>query len=263
MRNIICVVKSLLLALCLFSPIVVADTAITVPILTYHNFDPAGPGSMTIGTKEFEAQLKWLKDNGYTVIPLKDLVSYLQGTGAAIPAKSVVITADDGKKSVYKYMLPLVRKYKIPVTLFVYPSSISNASYAMTWAELKELQDTGLFDIQGHTYWHPNFKQEKKRLSVEEYHKLVDTQLAKSKKVLDEKLNTKVTLLAWPYGIYDAYLEQQARKAGYVMAFSIDARNANKSENMMSQPRYLITAPQSMQAFADIVSGHAQKKKPG
>lgn len=253
--------NSLLFAI-LVSPTVFANSTANVPVLCYHNFDPTSPGSMTITTQKFESQLKWLKDNGYTVIPMKELVSYLEGKTPKIPAKSVVITVDDGKLSVYKYMLPIVRKYDVPVTLFVYPSAISNASYAMTWDQLRELQKTGLFDIQSHTYWHPNFKQEKKRLSPSEYQKLVHTQLASSKKVLDQKLNTNVTVLAWPYGIYDAQLEQAAADAGYVMAFSIDERLANKTEKSMSQPRYMITT-QNMNEFAAIVSGQAPATKQG
>lgn len=261
MRNVFNIFFSgLALIMCLFSPLAFAG-ANGVPILAYHNFDPSVAGSMTMSTARFEEQLKWIKDNGYTVIPLKDLVAYLQGKKSSLPEKSVVITADDGRKSVYQYMLPLVKKYDVPVTLFVYPSSISNASYAMTWDQLRELQKTGLFDVQGHTYWHPNFKQEKKRLGTAEYQKLVDAQLIKSKKVIDEKLGTDINLLAWPYGIYDEYLEHEANKDGYVMAFSIDGRLANKSENMMSQPRYMIVASQSMKAFADIVSGRDQGKK--
>jgi len=231
-----------------------AADSFNIPILCYHNFNPTIPGSMNMRPKKFEAQLKWLRDNGFTVIPLQEAVEYLRGTRASLPAKPVVITADDGWRSVYTYMLPLVRKYNIPVTLFIYPHAISQGKNAMTWAQLKELQQTGLFDIQGHTYWHPNFKQEKKKLSSSEYEKLVKTQLVNSKKILEDKLGTKVTLLAWPFGIYDDYLEQEAAKAGYVMAFSIDARTANRSYRPMAQPRFMIIEGQSMKTFASIVN---------
>jgi peptidoglycan/xylan/chitin deacetylase (PgdA/CDA1 family) len=230
-------------------------------ILTYHNFDPSIPGSITMSTAKFEAQLKWLKDNGYTVIPLEEVVSYLQGKKDSLPEKSVVITADDGKESVYKYMYPLVKKYNVPVTLFIYPSAISNASYAMTWDQLRELQKTGLFDIQSHTYWHPDFKREKEKQSAEEYEKFVQTQLIKSKKVLEEKMGKPITTLAWPYGIYDQYLEDQAAKAGYIMAFSIDDRPVSKSEKPMAQPRYMVVEGQNMKAFEEIVNGQSQAKK--
>ena len=246
----------LILFLSIWSVSAFAGNPTSVPVLTYHNFNPTVPGSMSITPKKFEEQLKWIKDNGYTVIPLKDLVSYLQGNKITLPAKPVVISADDGWESVYTYMLPLVRKYNIPVTLFIYPSTISNGVHAMTWDQLKELQKTGLFDIQGHTYWHPNFKQEKRHLSPSEYEKLVHVQLFNSKRILENKLGTKITLLAWPYGIYDDYLEQEAAKAGYVMAFSIDDRQGSKSEKPMAQPRYMVVAGQSMKTFATIMKVH-------
>lgn len=237
------------------------DTTINIPILCYHNFNPTVPGSMNMHPQKLEAQLKWLKENGFTVIPLKEAVEYLQGKRASLPAKPVVITADDGWKSVYTYMLPLVKKYSIPVTLFIYPQTISQGKNAMTWDELKELQGTGLFDIQGHTYWHPNFKQEKKKLSPSDYEKFVKVQLVKSKKILEDKLGNQVTLLAWPFGIYDNYLEQEAANAGYVMAFSIDARTANRSYKPMAQPRFMIIEGQSMKTFAAIVNGvHAKSR---
>jgi len=260
-RSIRILFKIIFLFIAIGSTLVFAENSTRVPILTYHNFNPTIPGSMSITPEKFATQLKWLKENGYTVIPLKDLVSYLQGKDISLPAKAVVITADDGWESVYTYMLPLVRKYNIPVTLFIYPLTISHGAHALTWEQLKELQKTGLFDIQSHTYWHPNFKQEKRRLSASEYQKLVHVQLFNSKKILEDKLGTKVTLLAWPYGIYDDYLEQEAIKAGYIMAFSIDDRHTDKSENPMAQPRYMIVGAQSMKTFAVIMNVPVQIKK--
>lgn len=236
-----------------WSPIATAANPTSVPILVYHNFDPSKTGSMTLSTKKFEAQIKWLKENGYTIIPLKEFVSYVQGKISSLPPKSVVITDDDGRKSVYTYMLPIVKKYHIPVTLFIYPQIISHASYALTWDQLKALENTGLFDIQGHTFWHPNFKQDKKHMTPAAYAKMVHVQLFNSKDVIDKKLGTKITLLAWPFGIYNADLEKEAAKAGYKMAFSIDARPANKSANIMAMPRYMIIEGQTMKTFEGII----------
>jgi len=84
--------------------------------------------------------MKFLHDNGYRVIPLRQLVQWYQGKGPVPAAKSVVIVEDDAHKSVYSDMLPIIRKYRFPVTVFVYPSAISNAKYAMTWEQLRELK---------------------------------------------------------------------------------------------------------------------------
>jgi peptidoglycan/xylan/chitin deacetylase (PgdA/CDA1 family) len=186
------------------------------------------------------------------------LVAYLQKKGPAPPPKSVVITTDDGHKSVYTWMLPLVRRYNIPVTLFIYPSAISHASYALTWAQLIELQKTGLFDVQGHTYWHPNFNHEKKKLTPEAYQKFVAIQLDKSKAVLEKKMGTSIDLLAWPFGIYNDELEKAAEQAGYQMAFSIDGRHARLSDHAMSVPRYMIVHQQNKKDFEAIMQGRAE-----
>ncbi len=227
-----------------------------VSILLYHRFGPAVADSMTVTTAVFESHLKYLKDNGYTVIPLSRLVDYCRGNRATpLPSKAVVIVADDGHKTVYTYMLPLIKKYRVPVTLFLYPSAISNASYAMTWDQIRDLKRTGLFDLQGHTYWHPNFKIEKKRLSPAEYDKFVDMQLKKSKEKLGKELGGTINMLAWPFGIYDDQLVGKAKAAGYVAAFTIERRPVRNSDKIMELPRYLMRNKDSGKAFAAIVEG--------
>ncbi len=239
----------------LLSPhLVFADKSTRIPILCYHNLNPVKPGSMNMTPQKFESQIKWLKDNGFTIVPLQEAIAYLEGKRTSLPEKSVVITADDGWQSVYTYMLPIVKKHNIPVTLFIYPQTISEGKNAMTWDELKTLQQTGLFDIQSHTYSHPNFKQEKRRLSAAGYEKFVNTELVKAKQILEEKLNKKITSLAWPFGIYNEYLEQAAAKAGYEMAFSIDARTAERKDRSMAQPRFMIVDGLSKKTFESIAN---------
>ncbi|MEZ4598288.1 MAG: polysaccharide deacetylase family protein [Syntrophotaleaceae bacterium] len=235
-----------------------APAEFSVPILLYHRFGPTVADSMTVTTPVFESHLKYLKEQGYTVIPLRHLVDFYLGKGQAPPRKSVVIVADDAHKSVYTDMLPLVKQYRVPVTLFTYPSAISNARYAMTWDQLREAKATGFFDIQSHTYWHPNFKQEKKKLAPAEYEKMVKTQLAKSKSKLEKEVGGTIDLLAWPFGIYDEDLLQQATAAGYVATFTIEARPAGPTETVMKLPRFLLTDGVRDKTFARIVGAAAQ-----
>lgn len=226
-----------------------------VPILCYHRFGTEAVDSMTIKNSVFTEQMEWLKSNGYTVIPLDTAMQYIQGKIKSIPSKSVVISVDDGHKSVYSDMTPIVKKYKMPVTLFIYPSAISNAKYAMTWEQLRELETTKLFHVESHTYWHPNFKKEKKMLSAEEYAKSVDKQLNGSKKKLEERMGHEIKYLAWVFGIYDDALLVDVKKAGYAAAFTIDRRHAASSTNMMAEGRYMVINKHTIKDFERMIDG--------
>ena len=213
---------------------------IRVPVLLYHRFGPVASDSMTVTTNTFEAHLKYLMTNGYKVIPARELIDYYLGKRLPPHPQSVVITVDDGHKSVHTDMFPLIKKYHIPVTMFIYPSAISNASYAMTWSQLKEMRETGLFDFQSHTYWHPNFKIDKKRLKPTEYASFVEMQFKKSREKLEKESGVRVNMLAWPFGIYDEELIQKAMETGYVATFTMERHPASHLDNVMALPRYLM-----------------------
>ena len=235
-----------------------------VPILVYHRFGPVVADEMTVTTTVFDSQLKFLRAYDYTVISLKTLLDYMNGTGGPLPARPVVITADDGHISVFTEMYPRMKREHYPATLFIYPSAISNASYAMTWQQLATLKESGVFSIQSHTYWHPNFHTEKKRLAPADYQRFVADQLTKSKQTLERRLGISVNLLAWPFGIYDDELIAAARQAGYTAAFSIERRNVFSEEKSMALPRYIVTNHDAGAAFARLLSGQAadRSRKP-
>lgn len=230
------------------------DGSLQVPILVYHRFGPVVADNMTVTTAVFAAQLKYLEDNGYTVIPLRQFVAYHLGNAPPPPSRAVVITVDDAHQSVYTQMLPLVKQYRIPVTLFVYPSAISNASYALSWEQLRELQESGLFDIQSHSYWHPNFKKEKKRLTSAQYEELVERQLTQAREKLEKTLGIQVDMLAWPFGIYDDDLMKKAAAVGYIAAFTLERRPASPSDPIMALPRYLMTDADRGKVFAQLLA---------
>jgi len=225
-----------------------------VPILLYHRFGPVVADSMTVTTAVFESHLKALRDNGVEIVPLGRALEMTFGAGVPPGRRCVALVADDAHVSVFTVALPLLRKYNAPMTLFVYPSAVSNASYAMTWDQLRQLKATGLFDFQSHTYWHPNFKKERERLPAAEFEKLVHMQLTKSREKLEKELDVKVELLAWPFGIYDPWLMAKASEAGYRAAFSIDRRPLRRDDPRMALPRFLLADTDRGKAFESILS---------
>lgn len=208
-------------------------------ILVYHRFGPQVTDSMTTRTEVFIAQLAALRRAGYTVVPLATIVDGLADR-TPLPPKAVAITVDDGHRTVYSDLLPIIRREHLPVTLFIYPSAISNASYAMTWAQLQELLDTGSVSIQSHTWWHPDFRIERRRLAPAAYRQFVSSQLTKPRQVLKSRLGVDADYLAWPFGIQNSELEEAAKAAGYRAAFALGERHATSRDSPLALPRYLI-----------------------
>jgi peptidoglycan/xylan/chitin deacetylase (PgdA/CDA1 family) len=231
-----------------------------VSILVYHRVAAAVTNEMTVRPSTFQWQMDYLKEHHYRIVPLRSVVAHLLGTAPAPPPSAVVLTIDDGHRSVYADMLPVLRRLGAPVTLFIYPSAISNASYAMTWQQLAELQHTGLFTIESHTYWHPNFKVEHRRLTPDAYRDFTTRQMCRSRSVLEQHIRTAPSLLAWPFGVYEDEAIEIAKKCGYTAAFTLGAHGVVPGENLMTLPRFLVTDKAVGKAFAAMLPPEANQK---
>ncbi|MDR3472342.1 MAG: polysaccharide deacetylase family protein [Devosia sp.] len=208
----------------------------------------------------FEAELAWLAKHNYQIVPLHTALAALNGAAPRLTAPAAVITADDGHESIYTVLFPIIRRAHIPVTLFIYPSAISNAPYALTWAQLQEMQASGLVDVESHTYWHPNFKVERRRRTTADYTAFVDNQLSRSKTVLEKKLGRPVDLLAWPYGIVDADLEAAAKRAGYTAAFAYAGGPAASGDDPLALPRIPISDADRGERFGAMLGTRTRER---
>ena len=212
----------------------------SVPVLLYHRFAATAVDSMTVRTSNFEAQLRLLERLNCNVIALADWVAWRRGERATLPPRAVVLTADDGHRSQFEVMAPLLQARGWPITLFVYPSAISNARYAMTWPQLRELVAYPGFSVQSHTFWHPNLMQERQRLSPQAFRRFATDQLRRSRDVIEQRLAHPVTLLAWPFGLNDEALWAQATECGYQAAVALGNRAATRQDPLYAVPRHLI-----------------------
>ena len=77
-----------------------------LPILMYHDLnDGSQPcNSMTVTSQRMESDLKWLSNNGYTTVLPHELAS-----GITLPSKPIMITFDDGYRSNYDILYPLLK----------------------------------------------------------------------------------------------------------------------------------------------------------
>lgn len=199
-----------------------SDGVQTVPVLCYHRFG-GGSSKMIVAPDRFEAQLAWLAREHYKVLRLGELQAFLEGR-TALPARSVVITVDDGYDSFYRHAFPLLRKYGMPATLFVVSDSIGTRD-GLSWAQLREMAESGLVDIQAHSKTHRNLIERPPGETDAAYRQSLTTELRQPRAVLERQLaaaGVKVRYYAYPYGDSNDIVLEMMPREGYELAFTVN-----------------------------------------
>ena len=189
----------------------------TVPILAYQNFSKTRSEKMTLARYNFDAQMKYLKQNHYQVISLDQLMDFIDYK-APLPEKSIVITFDDAWRSAYDIAVPILKKYGFTATFFIYTDFIGGGK-ALSWKDIKELSKKG-FDIQCQTKTHRNLSIPKKNESFKEYFNAIEMEITYPQKMLKKMLNKDCRYLAYPYGETNNLVIAILKKHGYRGAFT-------------------------------------------
>jgi len=193
----------------------------TVPILVYHNFSKNSSDKTAVGQDDFEAQMKYLKNNGYHVVSIDQLLDFIDYK-QQLPEKSIVITFDDAWRSIFDVALPILIKYDFTATFFIYTDFIGGGK-TMTWKQIETLSKIG-FDIQCQTKTHRNLTVSKKNESFKEYFESIEMEIIYPKKLLKKKLNIDCKFLAYPYGETNNIVIALLKKHGYRAAFTVDRK---------------------------------------
>jgi peptidoglycan/xylan/chitin deacetylase (PgdA/CDA1 family) len=192
----------------------------SIPILCYHKFGLDDTSSMTTSAPVFEQQMKYLKENGYRVISPGQLLDFLEYR-RQIPKKSVLITMDDGYKSVYTLAWPILKKYNFTATLFVYTDYVGISKKAITWDELGVLKAHG-FTIGSHSVAHSDLSKKNPDETEKAFQNRLEKEIFLSKKIIDAKLGQDTLFFSFPYGRYNADLIKMVKSAGYKIAVTVD-----------------------------------------
>jgi peptidoglycan/xylan/chitin deacetylase (PgdA/CDA1 family) len=216
-----------------------------VAVLVWHDVQPAKEVWFDTTTATFEQQLAEVAKGGFHVIALSALRDHFV-TGAPVPAKSLVFTFDDNGAGIYRYAYPLLRKYRFPATLFVHTNFVgkTTSKHHNTWDQLREMERSGLVDVQSLTANHPP---DLTKLSDAD----VTHELRLSAFSLEHRLGRKIYALVYPYDVYDARIERLAAQNGYTLALTEDWGDAAASSSLLELHRYSILT-RFDQALADV-----------
>ncbi|NIO05138.1 MAG: polysaccharide deacetylase family protein [Proteobacteria bacterium] len=191
----------------------------TIPILTYHRFAEDCNSPLCMPKRLFELQMRYLKENGYHVITPEELLAFLEYRHG-LPKKSVMITMDDGYRSVYDIAYPILKEYGFTATLCIYTSFVGVSNIAITWEQLREMKANG-FTVGSHTVSHSDLTGSQEGETELAFIARIEEEIQGSKKIIDKKLGQDTSILAYPFGYYDQRSINVARQAGYKIAMSI------------------------------------------
>ncbi|MBC8318908.1 MAG: polysaccharide deacetylase family protein [Desulfobulbaceae bacterium] len=207
-----------------------------VTLLIYHRFGDDRYPTTNVPTTRFKEQMAYLKDNDFQVIPLGQLVRSIKKQ-IPLPDKAVVITVDDGYKSVYDVAWPILKSYGYPFTVFVYVKATDkNYNDIMSWEDIMEMKAAGV-DFQDHSYSHHRLGDWPKNMDEAQYRSWIHEDLSRGSRILKERLGRKPDFLAIPYGEYNSIVLEEAVSIGYEAVFSQDPGSVSIDSDLMLIPR--------------------------
>ncbi|MRS15176.1 polysaccharide deacetylase family protein [Enterobacteriaceae bacterium RIT691] len=239
-----------------------------IPILTYHHIlrDEENTRfrhtSTTTSVRAFSNQMTWLRDQGYSTLSLYQLEGYVRNK-MNLPARSVVITFDDGLKSVNRYAYPVLKQYGFKATAFIISSRIKRhpqkwdpkSLQFMSLSELKQIQD--VFDVQSHTHFlHRVDAWRRPILLSRSYHNIL-FDFERSRRALTQ-FNPHVLYLSYPFGGYNATAVQAANDAGFHMAVTTVKGKVKPGDNPFLLKRLYILRTDSLETMSRLISNQPQ-----
>lgn len=205
-----------------------------VPVLMYHRIadltekEARSPlmRDLTVSPADFEAQIKYLTDNGFCFLLAREVEEALK-SGAALPEKAVVLTMDDGYKDNFDCAFPILRKYRVPATIFIVTAVVDSEGH-LSWNDCRQMKQGGV-GYGSHTVHHYDLP----TLSLDR----MDYELRESKRVLETRLIERITAVAYPSGQYNLTVASRAEKAGYLAGWKKGGGPVQPGESMFLLPR--------------------------
>ena len=213
-----------------------------MPILTYHTSSETNPGPLTelyIKPSEFEKQIKYLSENGFTFCTFDDYykLNYID--------KPVFITFDDGYKANYTDIFPIIKKYNAKITIFLTLSNIKDEKFTVEM--IREMSDSGLVKFESHTLSHPDLSR------IKSTDAKLTQELEDSKARIEEITGKSVLALAYPYGEFNWKTKEKVKEF-YSFGLSTNSGLHNTNYDLFEIRRIEINRNTSLEIFKRLVA---------
>ncbi|MFI3174016.1 MAG: polysaccharide deacetylase family protein [Bacillota bacterium] len=240
--------------------------SLRIPILTYHDITiETALHSGQVTKDRFLEDMTYLKEEGYTSLLTSDLEK-IMNREMELPKKPVVITFDDGYLGNYLHAYEVLKETEQKAIIGLITSNIreveeeGNPNF-MTFAQCKEMYDSGYVDIQNHTHDLHNREflglinpdgsyngiQMRDGETVEAYQERLYTDLHMATQLIEEHVGSRVIYFAYPYGATDKNAYAVLEETGLQMATTIVEGVADFNRNIHNLKRRTVTMERSVE----------------
>ena len=175
-------------------------------VLMYHRIVEASTANTyERSATDFENDIKYLNDNNIKVINFQDL-AHIKETGILPSANCAILTFDDGDVSWYTIVRPILLKYELEGTFFLWTLNIGNKTY-VDWSQVEYMSryiypdGRRPFTFESHSVSHPYLSGSKANYTNSlDYERFLDYELGESKRIIESHTLLPVTILALPFG---------------------------------------------------------------
>jgi len=191
-----------------------------IPILLYHNIGHYPGNMMEDGMlpETFEKQMKFLADNGYQIVTLRQALDHMNRKTKLSP-RAIAITVDGGYQDAFTHVFPVLKKYGFTATFFVLPESFGKertigggSIKCMNWDEIHEIRNSGM-EI-GLLAYHGQVI----RFGYDEH--AVKKSIASAMKIMGREINPQVKYCAFKEGIPEKSLWHFLQSRGFEAVFT-------------------------------------------
>lgn len=251
------------------TPAQAAEGAVSYRVLCYHDVQEdvrVNPDPYAVDSAQLVAQFAWMKDNGYRVVSLDDVIAAREGR-RALPPKAVVLTFDDGYRSVYTRVFPLLKLFNYPAIVALsgrwldaapgepveYEGKQVPRERFLSWEQIREMADSGLVEMASHTYdlhrgipANPHgslipaviaYRYDNGAYEDEPAHMArLRADLARNSALIESKAGRRPRVMVWPYGRDSIQAIEVARELGMPVTMNL-TNGANNLDGDLSRVR--------------------------
>ena len=200
---------------------------------------------LSVTPANFEAQLAWLRGQGYTSITLADLVYHL-ALGWPVPDKALILTFDDGYRDNYTNAFPLLKRYDYVGTFFLVTQPIDNGDPAyLSWDMVEAMHQAGM-DFQPHSYRHFDLRDKDVDFLVYE--------IVGPKEAIEARTGQTVRFFSYPSGSYDDLTIAVLRSAYFWGAVTTEQGATHASDGLFELQRIRVRGRHTLEDLAELIT---------